>query len=60
MRSRGTFPQYFFSGCAAISLNVVVISACTMSGEQAIHDAVDQESMLSADIVAENNACLSG
>ncbi len=55
MRSRGTFPQYFFSGCAAISLNVVVISACTMSGEQAIHDAVDQESMLSADIVAENN-----
>jgi hypothetical protein len=54
MRRRGTFPQHFLSGSAAISLNVIFLTACTMSGEQAIHDAVDQESMVRADIVAEN------
>lgn len=54
MRCRGTFPQYFLSGSAAISLNVIFLTACTMSGEQAIHDAVDQESILRGDIVAEN------
>jgi len=46
MRRRNSFSQHFLSGCAAVSLNVVFLSACAVTGEHAIDDAANVESML--------------
>ncbi len=52
MRRRATFSQYALSGCAAITLNAFFVTACTLSGEHAIHEAADQEGLLVVDVIS--------
>ena len=52
MRRRGTFPQHFFSGCAAISLNVFFLAACTQTMNQESNSGGVAEVLITGSLIS--------